>query len=191
VKIAREGALLRVTLDRPDEKNVLNGDDCASLAECVNDAEAGAVLIESTGPVFCGGMGEDCDPGALFSAETWRGLPVIAAVQGPAVDEGVALIACAHIVVASQGASFALTSIRRGVFPRVTFQALERAIGERRALELSLTGRVFTVNNALSWGLVHVSAPAFEFDDRAEAIAAALAPRQMTIRTIVRRPGTA
>jgi 2-ketocyclohexanecarboxyl-CoA hydrolase len=49
------------------------------------------------------------------------------------------------------------------------------AIGERRALALALTGRIFSVNEALQWGLVHEVAPPFEVDDRASATAHHLA----------------
>ena len=49
------------------------------------------------------------------------------------------------------------------------------AIGERRALELCLTGRIFSTPDALAWGLVHMVAPAFELDDRASEIAMAVA----------------
>ena len=170
MKIEREGALLRVTLDR-----LLSTEHCIALVAAVNDAEANAVLIESTGQLFCGGLEPGAGTGALFDASTWRGRPVVAAVQGPAIDEGVALMACAHVVVAAQGSSFALTSMRKGVFPQACYDALARAIGSRRALEVTLTARAFTTVDAINWGLIHHVAPAFEFDDRANAIAMALA----------------
>ena len=185
MRVAREGALLRVTLDAPDRRNTLAAEDCAALVDAVRDQSAHAVLLEAQGGFFCGGIEEGVDPGPLFQPETWRGIPVVAAVQGPAVDEGVALLACAHVVVAAQGVSFALTGMRRGAFPACAFPPLSRAIGERRALELALTARVFTVSDALAWGLVHHVAPAFEFDDRAEAIAAGLAAHRVSLRGIV------
>jgi enoyl-CoA hydratase/carnithine racemase len=179
VKTSRHGALLRLTLDRPEQHNRLSTEDCARIAAAANDAASGVLLIESTGAIFCGGLAEGCDPGRLFDAGTWHGIPVVVAVQGPALDEGVALLACAHVVIAAQGASFAITSIRRGAFPALTFPPLARAIGHRRALELALTGRVFTAADALAFGLLHQTAPAFEFDDRAEAIAASLADQRL------------
>ena len=72
MKIAREGGLIRLSLDRPDQRNVLTPDDCALIVETLGDAVGNAVLIESTGPVFCGGMEAGCDPGALFAESTWR-----------------------------------------------------------------------------------------------------------------------
>jgi enoyl-CoA hydratase/carnithine racemase len=175
VKIEREAGLLRVTLDRGDQRNVLTSGDCAELAIALRDAEANAVLIESTGQFFCAGAEEGCDLHGLLEPDTWKRKPVVAAVQGPALDEGLALIACAHVVVSAQGTTFALTPMRKGVFPAVTYAALARAIGERRALEVTLTARVFTAPDALAWGLVHHVAPAFEFDDRASALATEIA----------------
>ncbi len=128
------------------------------------------ILLEGSGQWFCGAMPDA--PAALFSERFSK--PLVAAVQGPALAEGVALLACIDIVVAAQGVSFALTEIREGRVP-VGLAAIGRAIGMRRARELALTGRVFTAPEALQYGLIHHVAPAFEFDERAEAIAAQMA----------------
>jgi enoyl-CoA hydratase/carnithine racemase len=69
---------------------------------------------------------------------------------------------------------FGLTEIRYGFWPFVTHRALALAMGERRAVELSLTGRLFSTQEALLYGLIHEVAPAFELDDRATAIATRL-----------------
>jgi len=185
VKIVRESGLLRVTFDTPERRNVLTADDCSILLATLTDRSHAAMLIQAEGAFFCGGLEPGADPGPLFDPQTWRGAPVIAAVQGPAIDEGVALIACAHAVVAAQGTSFALTAMRAGVFPSNTCRVLSRALGERRALELALTARVFTVNDALAWGLVHQVAPAFELDDRAESIAGALALQNVWLQDVL------
>ena len=95
-------------------------------------------------------------------------------MKGFAISGGVALLANAHVVVAAQGSSFGLTDIREGRWNQPVFRAVADAIGERRTLELCLTGRVFSTPDALSWGLVHMVAPAFELDDRAFEIATAL-----------------
>lgn len=183
MNLSRDGMTLRVNLDAPERKNTLTSADCVALSSAVHDAEARVVLLSASGPYFCAGLEPGADPGELFNE--WNGPPVVAAVQGPAIDDGVALMACAHIVVAAQGSSFALTANRSGAFPARAFETLSRAIGRRRALELALTGRVFTAQDALSWGLVHYLAPAFEFDDRAEAIAAALASNRLWLRDVL------
>lgn len=186
IDIAREERVLRITLNRPERKNALNSAMCqsllAALESAANDAETGAILIEARGEVFCAGMDleEATGPDAagateiharLFTAGARIPKPIIAAVNGPALGGGVGLIANAHIVVAAHGASFGLTEIRVGMWPFVIWHAMVRSVGERRALALALTGRLFSVNEALQWGLVHEVTPPFELEDRALAIA--------------------
>jgi len=110
----------------------------------------------------------------IFTIGARLRVPVLAAVAGPALGGGLGLVANAHVVVAAQGSSFGLTEIRLGMWPFVVYRAVAAAVGERRALELSLTGRIFGTQEALAWGLAHYVAPAFELDDRACEIASAV-----------------
>jgi enoyl-CoA hydratase/carnithine racemase len=71
--------------------------------------------------------------------------------------------------------TFGLTDIRDSRWHDGVYHAVARAIGPRRALELGLTGRIFSTPDALAWGLIHSVAPAFELDDRATEIGTALA----------------
>lgn len=196
--ISRQDRVLRLTLNRPNENNLLTEPLCrdlvSTLREAVLDRSVGSILVEAAGPVFCAGLdlneGPYPDDAAitgiherLFTFGLHSHKPIVAAVQGPCLGAGIGLIANAHVVVAAQGAQFALTEIRQGYWPFVTHRALALAMGERRAVELSLTGRVFSVQDALNYGLVHEVAPAFEVDDRASAIAAHLAvSSQETLR---------
>ena len=77
--------------------------------------------------------------------------------------------------MAAQGSSFGLTEIRIGMWPFVIFRAVVTAMGERRAMELALTGRIFSAPEAQQYGLVNEIAPAFELDDRATAVATQIA----------------
>jgi enoyl-CoA hydratase/carnithine racemase len=61
------------------------------------------------------------------------------------------------------------------MWPFAIWRSMVHAVGERRALSLALTGRIFGVNEAAQWGLVHEVTPPFELDDRATAIAMHLA----------------
>jgi enoyl-CoA hydratase/carnithine racemase len=143
------------------------------LTEAAANPETGAILIDADGGVFCAGAEPEDD--ALFTIGSRISKPIVAAVQGVAISGGLALAANAHVVVAAQGTSFGLTSIREGKWPEAMFRAMAAALGERRALELGMTSRVFSTPEALAWGLVHYVAPAFELDDRATEIATALA----------------
>lgn len=182
IEIAREENVLRLALNRPERKNALNEPMCRAIVEAVesaeDDASVGAILIEARGDVFCAGMDlEAASEGAtgiherLFTLGARIRKPIVAAVLGPALGGGLGLLANAHIVVASHGSSFGLTEIRVGMWPFVIWRAIVNAIGERRALALALTGRIFSVNEAVQWGLVHEVGPPFEVEDRATAIA--------------------
>jgi enoyl-CoA hydratase/carnithine racemase len=178
LRIEQDGRLRRVTLAAPGKRNLLDAELCRDLLrelrEAAADENTGAILIEADGQVFCSGV----EPGAgdeLFAIGRTIIKPLVAAVRGVAVSGGLALIANAHVVVAAQGTSFGLTDIREGKWSSAVYGAVASAVGERRALELSLTGRIFSTADALAWGLVHVVAPAFELDDRASEIAVALA----------------
>jgi enoyl-CoA hydratase/carnithine racemase len=101
--------------------------------------------------------------------------PIVAAVQGVVLSGGLALAANAHVVIAAQGTSFGLTDIREGRSNAAIMSAVARAIGHRRALELALSGRIFSTPDASALGLVHHVAPAFELDDRATEVAEGIA----------------
>ncbi len=60
-----------------------------------------------------------------------------------------------HIVIAAEAATFGLTEIRLGLWPFLVYRPVELAVGERRTVELALTGRVFDAAEAWELGLVH------------------------------------
>jgi enoyl-CoA hydratase/carnithine racemase len=107
----------------------------------------------------------------LFSIGGKTLKPIVACIGGPALGGGLGLVAQAHVAVAAQGALFGLTEIRSGIWPFLVYRSVEAAIGPRRTLELSLTGRLFSTHDALAFGLIHQVAHAFEVEDRAGAIA--------------------
>jgi len=196
--ITREERVLRLTLNNPGMRNPLDESVCrelvGALLEAGKDRSVGCVLLDSSGPVFCIGleMNELLLPNGpelseiheqLFTFGVHYHKPIVAAVQGATVGAGVGLIANCHVVLAAQGAQFGLTEIRVGHWPFVVHRAVALAIGERRTVELSLTGRVFGTADAQQYGLVHEVVPPFELDDRATATARQLAyASQETLR---------
>jgi len=178
IRIEQDGRLRRITLASPETRNFLDAALCGQLLEELRDAAAddatGAILIDAEGPIFCSGVdelaGED-----LFGIGNRISKPIVIAVKGVALAGGVVLLANAHVVIAAQGTSFGLTEIREGMWSEAVYRAVAAALGARRALELCLTGRVFSTPDALAWGLVHMVAPAFELEDRATEVATALA----------------
>jgi enoyl-CoA hydratase/carnithine racemase len=188
--VSREDRILRLTLNRTDKRNALNTEICERIADAVesswDDPATGCVLLDAAGDVFCAGMDLDeaLAPDAvlkttiherLFTLGARAKKPIVAAVQGPALGGGVGIIANSHIAVAAHGCTFGLTEIRIGMWPFVIFRSVANAIGERRATDLALTGRIFNMPEAVQWGLVSEAVPPIELDDRATALAAHLA----------------
>jgi len=186
LRINRQERILRITLNRPDKRNALTTAICHELVDTVegvqDDADIGSILIDAEGRAFCAGMDLDeaiADKAQdsiaiherLFSLGRTSRKPIVACIAGPALGGGLGLVAQAHVAVAAQGALFGLTEIRTGLWPFLVYRCVEAAIGSRRALELSLTGRLFSTQEGLTWGLLHQVAPAFEVEDRAEAVA--------------------
>ena len=186
----QEQRVLRLILNRAEKRNALNEELASGIVRAVESAQddpsVGAVLLSAEGKVFSAGMdleeagGKDAAARTaihekLFTIFDWSRKPVVVAVQGPALGGGVGLVANAHVALAAQGSSFGLTEVRLGLWPFLIYRSLVHAMGERRTLELSLTGRIFDLPQAIQFGLIHEAVPAFELEDRAEAVAHGLA----------------
>ena len=178
--------VLHVTLNRPLRRNALDLATCRAMNQAIADANqdpgVGAVLLRGAGPAFCAGM--DLHEAAtvdrvaladahdrLFTVHDWAEKPMIAAVHGPAIAGGTGLVANAHIVIATETASFGLTEIHLGLWPVLIFPAIVAAVGERRATELAISGRIFGARQALDYGLVSEVVAEEELADRAIAFA--------------------
>jgi len=190
LRISQEGRVRRITMARPEKRNALSISMCEELLgafeDAAADADTGCMLLDAEGNVFCSGMDLDealeLGPAGglgvherLFTVGARLTKPIVAAVQGPVLAGGVGLLCNVHVAVAAMGTNFGITELRIGMFPFVIFRAVAAAIGERRALELSLTARVFQTDEALRMGLIHQAAPEIELDDRASALAHTIA----------------
>lgn len=162
-----------VTLHRPDKRNALDGAVLALLPRVVAtldaDPSVAAIVLTGADPAFCAGV----DLRALASGDTalvqprgqrgplpTRTTPVIGAVNGPAVTGGLELALACDWLVASERATFADTHARVGVMPGWGMSVLlPRAVGTRRAREMSLTGNYVDAATALAWGLVNRVVP--------------------------------
>src|SRR5690242_12600382 len=188
LEIHREGRLLFITLNRPDKRNALNLQLSRELVHALEaaekDASVGAILLSGNGKCFCAGMdlSEITETNTdeissvqeqLFTIGARLGKPLIGAVQNAALAGGTGLAANCHIVFAGEDAVFGLTEIRLGLWPFLVFRSVTAAIGERRAVELALTGRIFGAAEAREMGLVHEVAGNLE--TRAREVAQGLA----------------
>jgi enoyl-CoA hydratase len=172
--IEDHGHVRVLTLDRPEARNALHPplrrELCASLGEADADGSVHAVVLTAVDPAFSAGVDFkvleppaghwrhlDLNPGAALRAMR---TPVICAVNGACVSGALEIALSASFIVASERASFADTHARLGVLPTWGLTALlPRAIGVRRAREMSMTGRFVNAAGALDAGLVNHVVP--------------------------------
>jgi len=168
--------ILLVTLDRPHVSNALNtrmGLDLMELFEqlALDPEQARVAIVTGSGDkAFC--AGGDLKERNGMTDDAWRAqhlifermvraimacpIPLIAAVNGAAYGGGCEIAAASDFVYAAASARFALTEVTLGIMPGAGgTQNLSRAVGERRAKELILSGAPFTAAEAEAWGLVN------------------------------------
>ena len=170
IEVLGAGRLMRVALNRPEKRNALTAAMCRELVGALESADRDpavrVLLLEARGKSFCAGMDlAEIGPEsaqeitsaqeALFTIGTRLSKPLIGAVHGAALGGGTGLVANCHIVVAAGDATFGLTEIRLGLWPFLVYRAVALAVGERRALEMALTGRTVGADEAGRLGLVH------------------------------------
>jgi enoyl-CoA hydratase/carnithine racemase len=172
----RDDHILLVTLNRPEVSNALNtrmGLDLVELFETlsVDLEDLRIVIVTGSGnKAFC--AGGDLKERNGMTDESWRSqhlifermvramlgcpIPLLAAVNGAAYGGGCEIAAASDFVYAADQARFALTEVTLGIMPGAGgTQNLARAVGERRAKELILSGLPFTASEAEAWGLVN------------------------------------
>lgn len=197
IETVPHGHVLRVVLNRPEKRNALSAAMCRELVEALEsggrDPEVRVLLLEARGKSFCAGMDlaeiapestEEITAAqeALFTVGSRLDKPLVGAVQGAALGGGTGLVANCHIAIAAENATFGLTEIRLGLWPFLVYRAVALAVGERRALEMALTGRTVDASEARASGLVHEVAA--DVQARALEIAVALGAASPTaIRT--------
>ena len=168
--------ILRVTLNRPEVANALNTQMGRDLLDLWTHliAEPGdvraVVLTGSSGRAFCAGGDLKERNGMtdaqwqaqheIFERQYWALLdcpvPVIAAVNGHAYAGGLEMTLACDFAYALETARFALTEVTLGIMPGAGgTQMLPRIVGERRAKEIILSGKPFSAEDALRWGIVN------------------------------------
>jgi 2-(1,2-epoxy-1,2-dihydrophenyl)acetyl-CoA isomerase len=195
VETGREGAVLTITLNRPDVLNALTRDVQRQLLTALKDARAAeirAVVLTGAGRGFCVGqdLGEFKE-GAGDVAERLRAnyhptvlairdldKPVIAAVNGAAAGAGLSLACACDIRIAADTASFVPAFINVGLVPDSggTY-FIARLLGPARAFEWMSSGRKLTAAEAHAWGLVAEVVEADALPARAAELAAEYAAR--------------
>lgn len=195
VRREREGAVLRLMLDRPEVGNafdaaVVDGID-AGIDAAERDDAIRVVVLAGAGKHFSAGADlaymsrmreadrEENEADArrtqgVFARVAACSKPVVARVHGAARGGGVGLVSVADVVVASTAASFAFTEVRLGIIPAMISPFVIERLGPARARRLFLTGETFGAAEAAAWGLADVVTEPDGLDAAVAAVAGRL-----------------
>jgi enoyl-CoA hydratase/carnithine racemase len=170
VAIEREGAIERITLDRPEKKNALTADMYAALANAIAAAEADnavrVMLLAGAGDLFTAGNdlqdflanppNDENRPVFRFLENiSHAGKPIVAAVQGAAIGIGTTMLLHCDLIYAGETARFHLPFVNLGLCPEGASSVLLPAVaGYPRAAQLLLLGEPFSAAQAHEIGLV-------------------------------------
>lgn len=192
IEVARDQAVMAITLNRPDVLNSFNRGMArelqGALDEAGRDSSVRAVLLTGAGRGFCAGQdlsealkaGASVDLGEIVRTvytpivRAIRELerPVVCAVNGVAAGAGANLAFACDLVIAAEEASFIQSFSKIGLVPDTggTF-FLPRLVGPARATALMFLGDKLTASKALEWGLLHDVVPGTVLHDTALALA--------------------
>ena len=182
-----EGAVARITLNRPEKRNALNAAVIAGvkdgLRQASHDERVRVIVITGAGNDFCSGadlsaLQQIAQASVAENAEDARTLlelfllirevqmPVVAAVKGRALAGGAGLASACDIVLASASARFGYPEVKIGFVPAMVMAILRRNVSEKRAFELVTRGAEISADEAKQFGLVNqvFSDESFESD---------------------------
>ncbi|MGH9699415.1 MAG: enoyl-CoA hydratase/isomerase family protein [Candidatus Acidiferrales bacterium] len=189
-----DSGVATITLARPEKRNAISGRMIEEMLGALGQAEKSAarvVILGASGKAFCAGMDLEELQGlaaksreenledsrrmaALFRRIHEFPHPVIAAVNGPALAGGCGIATLADFTLAAPEAKFGYTEVKIGFIPALVSVYLRRQIGQKRARDLLLTGRIIGAEEALRLGLVTEIIPAEQLAARARELAASL-----------------
>lgn len=190
--VERSGGVVRLTLNRPEKRNALSNEMLhrltGALLDLATDHELRAVVLAANGPVFC--AGHDLGEMTGRNADEYRSLfescsrvmlglrklpvPVIARVQGTATAAGCQLVAACDLAIAADNATFATPGVKIGLFCSTPMVPIVRAIPEKAALEMLLTGQPISAHRAFELGLLNRVVPADQLDGAVNALVESL-----------------
>lgn len=198
VRYETRDAIATITLARPDAGNAVDIPTARSIGVAVDraatDPDVRVVLVTGEGPRFCSGgdvaamaAAEDKPAAIRELAETFDAAlrrldamakPVVASVQGAVAGAGLGLMLACDLVVAARSTKLLTAYAAVGITPDCGVSwLLPRAVGQQRALELALTGRKLSADEAHAWGLVNTVTD----DDQLAATTADLLARLATL----------
>jgi methylglutaconyl-CoA hydratase len=208
IRLESAGAVLRVTLNRPEKRNAIDDVTIAELRAAIDGVSLNAavrvVLIAGEGADFCAGMdlvamAQSSENGALEFLESaerladlYRALrdcpkPVVAAVKGRALGGGCGLAMACDAVLATESARFGFPEVKIGFVPAIVASLLRRSVGEKRAFDLLVSGEPVTAREACDLGMITRVFPDSDFDASVDAYVAALASKSGSAVELTKR----
>lgn len=213
LSIERDSGVLTVTMNQPETRNALTGntavDEFVQLCDEVRkDTSVKAIILTGAGPIFSsGGNVKDmqrffddaltpdiiCEeyrngiqriPNAMYQLD----VPVICAINGPAIGAGLDLTCMCDIRIACESATFAESFVRVGIVPGDGGAwLLPRAVGMAKAAEMAFTGEAISAQDALACGLVSRVVAAEELLPVAKALAQKIAANPGAVVRMTKR----
>lgn len=182
---AMSGHVLWLTLNRPDQRNPLSSQMIAALHEAIaaadDNPQVRVIVLAATGPVFCAGhdlreMGQRSTESDQEQGERIRQIlqscarmmlaivhspkAVIGCIQGTATAAGCQLVSACDLAIATQEAQFCTPGVNIGTFCTTPLVGIGRNMHRKHAMELALTGDLFSAEDAVRFGLVNRAVPA-------------------------------
>jgi enoyl-CoA hydratase/carnithine racemase len=195
----RDGRVAIISLNRPAARNALNrallGELQIAIDTAAADPDVGAIVLTGKGPAFCAGADLKEAASGMVGVDFWSRYerasqsmrihqqlprltkPVIAAVNGFAVAGGCGLAMSCDLVIASDTAIFGYPEVNRGLVAAMVMVSLSRIVGRRQALDLLLTGRQVSAQEAKELGMVNRVVPPDRLLPEAQAWAAEIASK--------------
>lgn len=204
VRVEREGAVLAITLDRPERRNAITVAMYAALAEAIESASGDSVIrlitLAGEGPDFTAGndladfmtalpreMGGDIPVWRLLRALVTCETPMLAAVQGNCVGIGTTMLLHCDLVIAEEGARFALPFVELGLVPEAASSLLlPELAGLRNAARYLLLGERFGPEEAAAMGIASHTAESGTLKDKRDSIVASLLAQPVEALAITR-----
>ena len=185
------GHLATITLNRPEKRNAISTQMIAELQtalDAIEKTQTRVVILTATGKAFCAGIDlellqsvacqspaenqEDSKRIANMFRKIWSfSRPLIAAVNGHALAGGCGIATLCDFTLAVPEAKFGYTEVRIGFLPAIVSVFLTRQIGEKRARDLLLSGRLIEAAEAKEMGLVNEIVSPANLMDRARELA--------------------
>jgi methylglutaconyl-CoA hydratase len=207
IEYAAAGGVARITLNRPDKRNAITGEMMSTLREALqraaDDSTVRVLLIRGAGKDFCAGLdlsevlksADDTDA-ALASARKLGGLyiamrrhpkPILAAVHGRALGGGAGIATASDLIIAAESAQFGYPEVNLGFIPAIVATMLRRAVNERQAMELALTGEPIRASRAYAVGLINRVVADADFDAEVERYVSMLAEKSASAMSLSKK----